>query len=156
MFQLDDFLPYLVHRATAQLSTRFHAQAKTVGVTIEKWRVMAALLNAGEQSISEVSHRTTIEISTLSHLLKRMERDGLIERQRDGQDGRIMRIRFTQAGAVLARRLLPLVREYEQVALDGFTDEEAKLLKSMLKRVNHNLTRLPREPFPKTGADATI
>jgi len=143
MFKLEDFIPHLLHRATAQIAHSFHFRAKEYGVTIEKWRVLASLLREDGQSMSGLAASTSIEISALSHLLKRMEGEATIQRSRDPADGRVIRLRLSAKGREIAERILPLTAYYEDAALRGFSHEEAATLRALLKRVDANLRDLP-------------
>lgn len=152
MFKLEDFIPYLLHRATAQIAHSFHFRAKEHGVTIEKWRVLSALLREDGQSMSGLAASTSIEISALSHLLKRMEREAMIERSRDPSDGRVTRLHLSAKGRETAERILPLAAYYEDTVLRGFSHEEAAQFRALLKRADANLRDLPTPRSPEAAA----
>jgi len=57
--------------------------------------------------IGELAGRARLPKQTMTSLLRQMERDGLVRRQRDPDDGRAARIRLTAR----ARRFLPVAEE---------------------------------------------
>src|SRR6516162_5985987 len=57
--------------------------------------VLFTLFEQDERSIKDIAARSQLACSTLTGLLDRMESAGLIERRRDREDGRIVRIRLT-------------------------------------------------------------
>ncbi len=139
---LDQYLPYLLDRAGSRIAAAFSERLRTEGIDLRTWRVLAALHHASRQRIGDIAALTSIETSTLSRLIGRMERADLVRRQRLASDQRGVRVAITEAGAALTERLIPRALDYQRIALDGFSREEEKALKSMLKRVFANMADL--------------
>jgi len=75
-----------------------------------------------------------------------MQDKGLVERRRgNGGDARVVTVHETEAGHALTIKIIPFARHYEDVALRGFTPEEAEALKAMLVRVYSNIAALEDE-----------
>jgi DNA-binding MarR family transcriptional regulator len=88
--QLDDFLPYLINRVAVALVARFSERALARHqVTIDVWRVLAALSNNGRQRQVDLAGLTSIETSTLSRLVTRLVRRGLVSRSRSRRSIRL-------------------------------------------------------------------
>ena len=135
----DDLLPQLIHRNENRMTVRFNRRAKRYGVDAQAWRVLGALLDTDDQRVGELQEHASIDLSTLSHLLTRLSRDGLVRRQRVGDDHRSVFVSLTPAGRALAEKIAPLAKEHEELALAGFDEDEARKLKEMLKRVADNM-----------------
>jgi DNA-binding MarR family transcriptional regulator len=75
----------------------------------------------------------------MAQMLARMERDGLIERSRDPDDGRSSRVVLTEAARDRMPTAIATLFEGNREALAGFTDDEAAQLASLLTRVIDNL-----------------
>ena len=135
----DELLPQLIHRSGSQMTVHFNREAKKFGINAQAWRVLEALLEADGRKVGDLALATSIELSTLSHLLTRMGQSGLIKRRRTGADHRTVIVNLTPAGRALAEKVAPLATRSEQLALEGFDREEARLLKSLLKRVVDNI-----------------
>lgn len=142
MFDLANYFPYLLNRAGARLAMVWTQEARELGVALQEWRVLAALLSHQPQRMSELADMTTIDRTTLSRLVSRMEDNGLVSRGRSGEDGREVQIELTENGVKVGKSLLPMASRYETVALEGFTPAEASAFKDMLKRVFNNIDRL--------------
>lgn len=136
---LDDLLPQLIYRSDSQMTVHFNREAKKFGINAQAWRVLAALLKGDGQKVGELAVATSIELSTLSHLLTRMGGSGLVKRRRTGSDHRSVIVGLTPAGRALAEKVAPLAARSEEMALEGFDAKEAQILKSMLKRVFDNI-----------------
>lgn len=72
-------------------------------------------------------------------MVKRMERAGLLKRERDSEDKRAVRVRLTGAGRCLEPRVRVIAKRLRNVLDDGFTAAEARALRAGLARVVHNL-----------------
>jgi len=144
MFDLGDYLPYLINRAGARLATEFGRDIAPTGIGVQEWRVLAALAAAGEQRLSNLAGLTSIDLSTLSRLVGRMVRDGLVARGRAEDDRRELRVALTAKGRRKTRAILAIARRYERVALTGLGAGEAQSLKRLLRRVYANLDALRR------------
>jgi MarR family transcriptional regulator, organic hydroperoxide resistance regulator len=143
-FDLGRFLPYMINRAGARLAVAFSAEIERHGIGLQEWRVLAALHARGPARLGDLALLTSIEISTLSRLVGRMTRAGLVDRAREDGDRRAVRIRPTARGRHVVTAIVPLAHDYERTALRGFAADEAERLREMLARVFLNLDALPR------------
>ncbi len=92
---------------------------------------------------SELAGALGVEPPTVTNMLSRMERAGLLERCRDPRDARCTRVYLTEKGRELRE---PVERRWEAVeerAFAGITTEEEALLRDLLARLHDNLTRDP-------------
>ena len=137
---LGDYLPYLVNRVGTIIADQFGAEALAPHrLSIAMWRVMAALAANGSQRQIDIVDLTSIEASTLSRLVSRLVRVGLVLRTRSANSNREVAVELSAKGAALVARLIPIAREYEQAAIAGLSREETLLLKRCLRRVYGNM-----------------
>jgi DNA-binding MarR family transcriptional regulator len=105
-----------------------------MGLTHPQYLVMLALWERSPQSVKEISAALQLDSATLSPLLKRLDAAGLITRNRDDVDERLLRVALTPAGRVLRKRaekIPPAV-----VARLGVDIAELEELREVLTRVN--------------------
>lgn len=139
---LDDYLPYLLNRAGAKIADAFGKVTRQHGISLQMWRVLAALNQQDGQTVGSLAATTSIETSTLSRLLDQMQRKRLLLRQRDCDDQRSITIHRTPAAQAITEGLIPVALTYESEALTGFVRADAKMLKVMLRRLYRNLDAL--------------
>jgi len=144
-FVLDDFFPHIINRITSRIRVDFESKAKRFGIVIERWRVMVCLYTRGPQRITTLAELTSIELPTMSYLLKRMARDKLIARQSASGDGRITVVDLTRHGRAMTKRFLPKVRRYEEIAFQGLRPSEVRTLKDQLKAVLRTFDELHQQ-----------
>src|SRR5580704_5925688 len=101
---LSEHLPYLINRVGSALVARFSADAlASARLSIASWRVLAALANNGGLRQTDLAELTSIDASTLSRLITRLARDGLVKRTRSNADSREVAVALTpRAKSLLA------------------------------------------------------
>lgn len=129
---VEDYLLYLLARASHAASAGFHARLKARGVPVPVWRVLATLQGAPEgETVGALAAACLMQQPTMTKLLDRMEADGLVRRRREG---RLTRIAPTRAGTRLAAELVAEARAHE-AALLARHDAAAPALKALLREI---------------------
>lgn len=156
MFDLTTYLPYLINRTGARIAGAFSEALRPYDISLQMWRVMAALHHRDGQRMTELAETTSIDVSTLSRLVGSIEKKGLAARRRGASaaDARVVTVHATDTGRAVTDKLVPIAQKYEAVALSGLSDEEAALLKSLLVRVYENVEPLDTAPVSGEPANA--
>ncbi len=152
-YSLTDSLAFLLNRAGARTGDLFARRLAPFGITVPMHRVLAVLLEQGDQRLSDLGLLTSIEISTLSRLVGAMTLRGLTSRERMAGDGRTVTISLTRAGRGLARTLIPIAVHHERVSLQDLSPKVVAQLKRHLIAIHDNLDALEEE-LPPAGASA--
>lgn len=97
--------------------------------------ILFTLFEQDDRSIKEIAARSQLACSTLTGLLVRMEEAKLIERRRDGEDGRVVRIRLTPLGRSLEPRCRLAVQRLDQVFERGMGDRAMAQAKRLLQEM---------------------
>jgi DNA-binding MarR family transcriptional regulator len=135
-------LPYLVNRVGSALAGRFSTDALTkAGLSIASWRVLAVLSGNGALRQTDLAEKTSIEVSTLSRLITRLMRDGLVQRSRSRSDSREVSVGLTRRGRTLLARLIPVANGLQSEATRGLPRRDVAVLKRALTKMHGNLTR---------------
>jgi len=87
-----------------------------------------------------LAEHACVEPPTMTQMLQRMERCGLIERRQDAQDGRISRVYLTERGRALEKPVLQAWQQVEEQTLASLSDVELALLRRLLLQVRTNLS----------------
>jgi DNA-binding MarR family transcriptional regulator len=138
---LANYLPYLVNRLGAALVENFTVSALAqYDLNIDAWRVMAVLANEGAQRQIDLAGMTSIEVSTLSRLITRMVRMGLVTRRRSENSNREVVIELAAKGRGLVKRIIPLAHRLEASAGVGIPASDMAAVKRVLRRMFENMT----------------
>ncbi|MCS6890147.1 MAG: MarR family transcriptional regulator [Rhodovarius sp.] len=130
---IDDYLLYLLARASHVVSAEFHAVLRRAGVPVPVWRVLAALSGSQGETVSGLADACLLQQPTMTKLLDRMVRDGLVKRLPDPRDRRVVRIQMTPRGEALVADLLVAAKKHEAELLARHPEIDALKLKPLLR-----------------------
>lgn len=134
-FQLDDFLPYRLSVAAAQISRRFAARyGAEAGLTVPEWRVLAHLGHSGAVSVRDIHHRVNLDKSMVSRAAARLQDAGFVHKSGHDKDGRLIVLELTAEGKKLMRRLGRIADEF-QAELLAELDTDAATLRRVLDKL---------------------
>ncbi|MFC7440220.1 MarR family winged helix-turn-helix transcriptional regulator [Laceyella putida] len=130
---------YLYHQ---KLQTEF----KDIGISLLQAKIIHLLKGEGPQSLSEVSKKLGMPNSSLSEIVDRLEERGLLYRERDRKDRRIVWIHLSQKCESFLQTLEDKeVRRLEQLWPKDQMDGDIRLLAEMLQRFVEILTSLKQD-----------
>ena len=132
---IDDYLLYLLARASHAISAEFHEQLRRRGVAVPVWRVLASLVGGEGETVTGLATVCLLQQPTMTKLLDRMVRDGLVERAQDVRDRRVVRIRLTPRGQTTVTDLLDMARQHEAEVLARHDLADSGPLKELLRAI---------------------
>ena len=88
---------------------------------------------------SEIAGQLAVQGATVTKMLKRMEEAGLVARQRDSDDNRLVRVYLTGAGRDKERSIAEQFVKVEEAMFAGLTQEDRASLRRMLRRMLDNV-----------------
>jgi MarR family transcriptional regulator, organic hydroperoxide resistance regulator len=137
---LDNYLPYLVNRVGSIIAEQYGGEALApYRLSIAMWRVVVVLASKGSQRQIDLAGLTSIEVSTLSRIVTRLMRMGVVTRTRSASSTREVVVKLTAKGNAQVARLIPVARQYEAAAIAGLRPEELAILKRCLRLVYANM-----------------
>lgn len=104
-------------RAARALARRFDAAFRPFGLTNGQFSLLMALNRPTPPTIGEIAPFLAMDRTSLTAMLKPLERRGLVRIEADGKDRRARRVAITPAGVALLAAALPVWRA-EHAALD--------------------------------------
>src|SRR3954468_11661905 len=107
---VDDYLLYLLARASHLISAEFHEQLRRRGISVPVWRVLASLVGSAGETVTGLAETCLLQQPTMTKLLDRMVRDGLVKRTQDSRDRRVVRIALTPRGETMVGELVVIAR----------------------------------------------
>jgi MarR family transcriptional regulator, organic hydroperoxide resistance regulator len=97
---------------------------------------------AAEEGVSQtqLAAALCLDASTVTKMLLRLERDGVVERRADADDARILRVYLTPHGKALVQPVLDVWRQLEARITQGMSEAELLLLRRLLLHILSNLS----------------
>ncbi|MFT5133861.1 MAG: homoprotocatechuate degradation regulator HpaR [Gammaproteobacteria bacterium] len=123
MLDFEHSLPILLLRAREVCMARFRPILGEHGLTEQQWRVIRALAEDNGLESTELAERTLILKPSMTGIIDRLERDDLVLRKKDREDGRKTCLWLTRKAKRLYERIMPLVQaEYSEMQ-DAFSEK---------------------------------
>jgi DNA-binding MarR family transcriptional regulator len=90
---------------------------------------------------SQLVEHMCVQPATISKMLDRMEKTGLVTRRADAEDSRVSRVFLTEQGKNLEHAVCDVWDQLEARVVAGLSTEERVLLRRLLLQVYENLTQ---------------
>ena len=136
----------LVHAARLHRG-RMGDKLGALGLFAGQEQVLQALAAPGLMTMGELAAVLRVRPPTASKTVSRLAASGLVERQPEPDDARVVRVKLTADGLAKAAAIERLWDEVEREPLDGFDGKDRKRLRKLLRKVAQNLAAA-------AGADA--
>lgn len=101
---LDQQLCYSLYAASMAVGRAYKPLLDSLGITYPQYLVLHALWEQDGRSVGAIAERLALESSTITPLVKRMEAAGLVDRRRNPDDERQVRVFLTEAGRGMSER----------------------------------------------------
>jgi len=114
---------------------------KPYAVTPPQWGLLALLYEQDGLTVGAISQKRFVDAPTITGIVTRLEQNGLVSRQRDDKDRRVVKVYLTDEGRAITSLLFGVAEEMsEDVILHGFSEEEKHDLRTKLQRIVANVT----------------
>lgn len=140
------------NRYQAQLTRLFEHH----GLSMSGFSVLAALRRLGPPyrcTAGQLADTNLVSTGGITQRVDKLEKDGLVRRDRDPDDRRVVYVELTDAGLVLVDRVAGAHFANEARMLGGLTPTERAQLAKLLSRLEHSLdlAELSDGAAPATG-----
>tara|TARA_R110001583_G_scaffold71504_2_gene201346 strand:- start:7511 stop:7984 length:474 start_codon:yes stop_codon:yes gene_type:complete len=136
---LNTFFPYQFS-VLAQQVTEFVAQIyEKFGLSKMEWRVLATIGYHGEISARDICEFTHLDKMQVSRAINKLIQSELLLQQSSLEDRRKNLLSLTAKGNELYQEIIPLVKNQEQLLLDGLTAQECEQLKMLTVKLSTQL-----------------
>lgn len=132
---VDDYLAYLLARASHLISSEFHAVVEASGLSLLEWRVMASLSGKDALSVGELANIVLAKQPTVTKLVGRMAEVGWVKRVDAAHDKRQSLVSLTAAGQRKVKPLLAQAQAHEAQVVADMGASEVQQLKQVLERL---------------------
>lgn len=138
---VEESLGFIINRTNQKLSNYLTRRFKPYDITPEQWGLLNRLWEKDGVSQKELSETTVKDQTTVTRILDKLERKGLVKRQTNPDDRRIFLIFLTDEGRSLEDKLVPIAYEVLDEALQGLTQEEVQQMKVLLNKIFENVNK---------------
>ncbi len=133
---------YLISRVTLQVTSALKKGFIEAGVSKVRPAYLGVLMSLWRKDglkVVELGRKAGLEPSTMTGLIDRMERDGLVTRRVDPKDRRAQQIHLTEQGSGVKASVQAVVEEVIAKVFTGISEKEMGQTKNVLRQVLGNV-----------------
>ena len=137
--KLDNQLCFPLYACAKEIVRRYKPFLDDIDLTYTQYIAMMVLWEEKKINVKDLGGRLYLDSGTLTPVLKRLEQKGLISRQRDDKDERVLIASITQEGEALKEKAVEI--PYKMAGCVKLDEQDAKELYEIL----HKLLRVFEE-----------
>lgn len=130
---LDTYIK--LRRAVNALSRRESEVMLGAGLTESQFGALEALLHLGPLCQRELAAKVLKSAGNMTTVVDNLERRGLVERKRDGDDRRVVTVHLTTSGEQLVRKVFPMVVDALVNAFSVLSARDQNQLATLCRRL---------------------
>ncbi|MBQ3922598.1 MAG: MarR family transcriptional regulator [Spirochaetales bacterium] len=134
---LDNQLCFPLYVCSKEIIRRYTPFLEPLGLTYTSYITLMSLWEQENVSVNKLGNRLFLDSGTLTPLLKKMESQGLITRQRGVQDERNVYIKLTKAGRELEEKCKDIPQK--MMCNNIISREDAIVLVGMLHKLMNQM-----------------
>lgn len=135
---MDRQLCFALYSASRAMTAAYRPILSELNLTYPQYLVLLVLWEEDRITVGRLGERLQLDSGTLSPLLKRLEANGFIRRERSQQDERQVEVTLTSAGRKLEAKAQCIPEKLG--AQTGITEREAADLRDAIRRLTDALT----------------
>ena len=106
------------------------------GITSPQFNALLTLSDHPNITMGDLCEKLFLACSTATDLIDRMEKNGFLERARDSQDRRVIRLSISEKGRDVINEVIAARQRYVASILEKLTDEETEQLRDSLDKLH--------------------
>lgn len=114
---------------------RLQDDLERLDLTPPQFYVLATIAYAGGLPFGEIGEKMMVTVSNLTGIVDRLEEKGLVVRERDLRDRRVVRVRLTEKGSKLYKSTIPLFEKSISQFFSPLNKSQQKELASLLRKL---------------------
>ncbi len=130
-------LPFLVLMQTSkgiQESMRLEMSKNNLSIT--EFSVLEVLYHKGKQTIQQIGHSILISSGSMTYVIDRLEKKGLIYRSACPDDRRAIHVTLTNDGNNFMENIMPKHQQWAANVFSSLNTEESEIFVNLLKKVS--------------------
>ncbi|MER5972954.1 MarR family transcriptional regulator [Streptomyces sp. NPDC002055] len=131
--EIDNCVIFALGKAYQRAHGELKSRLRPLGLTVPQYSVLAGLWEQDGRTAAQLRERLVMDSATLTGVLDRLERAGLVNRFPDEKDRRLVRLGLTKAGTALREEVQRMVTELNAELLQLLPPQEAEPLRAALR-----------------------
>ena len=134
----NKYICFRLGKSLRKILRFYDAKLYDYRITPAQMLVLAALGDEDSQKFKELASRVNMEGSTLTGVLDRMERAGLVERREDPEDRRSLLISFSEKGREILPKVLAAADELDKIVKSQIPEDDYQTFLRVVDQIGDN------------------
>lgn len=141
--KLENQLCFPVYAASRLITREYQPYLDELEITYPQYLVLMILWEKDEMPVNDIAKKLILNTNTITPLLKRMETQGLVNRERSKEDERKVIVKLTEKGNELKEKAVLIPERLASQLLEGpmGVEELIRLKEDLGKIINHLLKK---------------
>jgi DNA-binding MarR family transcriptional regulator len=144
-FRIAGWPFYLIARTAGRYAIDMEDALRAIDMDLPSWRALMLLHEVNPSSVSEITERAVMRLSTMTRVVQRLEKRGLVRLAARKRDARVTEVFITPEGERAVTRVRAIASRIYHIAFHDLTAAEIATLNALLGRVFRNLAIQPEE-----------
>lgn len=141
-YKVGDTVSALIRQVKTSMTRAVDVEMTRHGLTDAQWGPLLLIRHSPGSTAAQLAQRLEVDAGAMTRTLDRLERKGLLRRDRCGEDRRRVILALTEDGERAAAKVPAVLADANNAHLAGFTDEEFATLRTLLTRMIENGRRM--------------
>ena len=142
-FEIEASPFYLIARTAGRYAIDMENALRVIDMDLPSWRALMLVHTDNPSSVSEITERAVMRLSTMTRVVQRLQKRGLVRLETRKGDGRVTEVFITAAGEDAVKKIRAIASRIYNIAFHDLTSSEIATLNALLGRVFRNLAIQP-------------
>lgn len=138
-FRIADWPFYLITRTAGRYEMDMAQALRRVAMDVPSWRALMLLHESSPSSVSEMAERGVMRLSTMTRVVQRLQKSGLVRLTTRAADARVTEVHITPGGEQILEQVREVASRIYQSAFADLDSAEIETLNGLLRRVLNKL-----------------
>jgi DNA-binding MarR family transcriptional regulator len=138
-FKVADWPFYLIARTARRYEMDMEEALRRIDMDVPSWRAIMLVHEQNPSSVSEIAERAVTRLSTMTRVIQRLEKRGLVKLDTRAADARVTDVFITPHGEAVVEQVRAVASRIYQSAFKDLTALEVETLNNLLLRVFNSL-----------------
>ena len=136
---VDDEIREHIDKISSQMRRQYSEMLRELDLHVGQDNLLCKLWTTNEITQMQLTELLNCEPSTVTNMVKTLEKKGFVYRKKDPVDGRVSRVYLTEKGLAVREPITQIWRKQQEKLLKGLTEENRVFLNEFLQQMEKNL-----------------
>lgn len=136
---VDNEIREHIDKISSQMRRQYAEMLRELDLHVGQDHLLCKLWTADDITQMQLTELLDCEPSTVTNMVKTLEKKGFIYRKKDPNDGRVSRVYLTEKGLAVREPITQVWHKQQEKLLKGITVENRVLLNDLLHQMEKNL-----------------